>query len=250
MNPEEYEKMFAVEDRHWWFSGKRRMVRAFLRNTAVPRDAKILDVGCGTGGMHILLKEYGSITGVDGSPIALSFNRKRGLADLSLGHLPNLPFRDASFDFITIFDVLYHRNVADDGDAARELFRLLRPGGLLLVTDSALPALAGPHDVSMHGVRRYTRRSLRDLLSRAGFAVERSSYMNFLLSPVSIPWRFIQKWMGSGGDTGHSDVKAASGFANFILGIVYGVESFLLRYINFPIGTSVIAVARKPAAER
>lgn len=248
MNPQEYEKMFLVEDRHWWFSGKRKMVAAIFSRLRLAPNLQILDVGCGTGGMHLLLKDFGNITGVDWSETALSFNRKRGIAKLGRATLPNLPFKNETFDVVTIFDVLYHRAVGDDGDAAKELYRVLKPGGKLIVTDSALPMLAGPHDVSMHGARRYTKKSLSVLLTNAGFAVERAGYMNSLLSPVSIPWRMIQKWAGSGGDSGHSDVAPAPPWMNALLGVIYSVEAWLLRFLNLPIGTSVFAVGRKPGA--
>lgn len=250
MNPEEYEKMFRVEDRHWWFSGKRKLVGAILSKLSkhgnIPAGARILDVGCGTGGMHLLLQQYGNITAVDGSPLALRWNQKRGIATLARGLLPNLPFQTNAFDLVTIFDVLYHRNVGDDAAAAAELYRVAKPGGRVLVTDSALPMLTGPHDVSMHGARRYTKHSIRTLLTNAGFEVERVSYMNFLLSPAAIPWRLLQKWFGGAAGHGASDVKPSAAWINFILNVIYKIEAGLIRVVNLPVGTSIVAVARKP----
>jgi SAM-dependent methyltransferase len=246
VNPEEYEKMFAVEDRHWWFAGKRKLVGVLLDGARLPLNAKILDVGCGTGGMQLLLHRYGQVTGIDASEIALSFARRRGLAELRRAQLPNLPFADASFDVVGVFDVLYHRNVGDDAIAARECLRVLKPGGAIVVTDSALGFLAGPHDVAMHGARRYSARGIRELLAGAGFAVERAGYGNFLLFPVAGPWRVLQRWFGGGASSGHSDVSPAPAWVNGILGFVYGAEAFLLRFADLPIGTSIIAIARKP----
>jgi SAM-dependent methyltransferase len=246
VNPEEYEKMFAVEDRHWWFAGKRKLVGVLLDRARLPKDAKILDVGCGTGGMELLLHRYGRVTAIDASPLALSFAKRRGLAELRRAQLPNLPFADASFDLVGIFDVLYHRNVGDDAAGARELLRVLKPGGVLVVTDSALGFLAGPHDVAMHGARRYSAHGIRELLASAGFAVERAGYGNFLLFPLAAPWRLLQRWSGAGAGSGHSDVSPAPAWVNGLLGLVYGAEARLLRWFDLPIGTSILALARKP----
>jgi len=233
--------MFAVEDRHWWFSGKRRLVRALLDGIHLPADARILDVGCGTGGMHACLRDLGRIVGVDASDLALSFARRRGSATLCRAMLPSLPFRDESFDLVTVFDVLYHRRVEDVDRAARECFRVLRRGGALVVTDSALRWLTGPHDVAMHGRRRFGRAELRRILTGAGFSVRRASYANFLLFPVAAPWRLLQRRSGDA----HSDVSPAPPAINRVLRAIYGLEAALLRRVDLPIGTSVVAVARR-----
>lgn len=243
MDAGEYGKMFAVEDRHWWFAGKRRLVKVLLDAIPLPEGSRILDVGCGTGGMHLLLHRYGNVIGIDASPLALSFASRRELAKLARASLPRLPFRDGAFDLVTVFDVLYHRNVGDDAEAAKELLRVLKPGGHLVVTDSALAILRGPHDAAMHGARRYSVTEIRNLLHRAGFEVERACYVNFLLFPLAAPWRFFQRFAGQGAS--HSDVEQASEFTNGLLGVLYRAEAALLRRFDLPIGTSIATVARR-----
>lgn len=235
--------MFAVEDHHWWFAGKRRLVEVLLDAIPLPEGSRILDVGCGTGGMHLLLHRYGKVTGIDASPLALSFASRRGLAKLARASLPRLPFRDGAFDLVTIFDVLYHRNVGDDAAAIDELWRVLKPGGHLIVTDSALAFLRGPHDAAMHGARRYSVAGIRDLLRQAGFEVERASYVNFLLFPLAAPWRFLQRIVARG--AAHSDVGPSSVLTNGLLGTLYRLEAALLRRFDLPIGTSIATVARR-----
>ena len=147
---------------------------------------------------------------------------------------------------VGVFDVLYHRNVGDDAIAARECLRVLKPGGAIVVTDSALGILAGPHDVAMHGARRYSARGIRELLAGAGFAVERAGYGNFLLFPVAGPWRAPPAMVRRRRHLGALGCLPAPAWINGILGFVYGAEAFLLRFADLPIGTSIIAIARKP----
>ncbi|MBL8693839.1 MAG: class I SAM-dependent methyltransferase [Planctomycetes bacterium] len=248
MNIEEYEKMFGVEDHHWWFVGKRRFVKVLLGRSVLPKDPQILDVGCGTGGMHLVLSKFGKVTGVDASEVALGFARRRSLAELRRAALPDLPFADSSFDVITLFDVLYHRNVGDDATAIREAARVLKPGGLVVITDSALRWLSGPHDVAMHGARRYSAQDLRRLLQGAGLSVERTTYLNFFLFPIAAAWRVLQRSFG-GHPVGRSDVSEPSALANALLGVLYRIEAWILSFVRLPWGTTVAAIGRKPGQQ-
>jgi SAM-dependent methyltransferase len=242
MDPAEYEKMFRVEDTHWWFAGKRRLVRVLLDQ--LPREAarKILDIGCGTGGMFQLLKDYGCVYGVDASALATGLAAHRHLAALGLAALPRLPFAPAAFDLVTLFDVLYHRQVGDDVVALSEAARVLKPGGHILVTDSALVALRSAHDEVFQGARRYSTGEMRDKLRQAGFAVKRLSYANFFIFPAAAPWRLLRRNVhGADG----SDVHPMPGWVNALMGGLYRAEAGLLRRIDLPIGTSIIALAQK-----
>ncbi|MBI5876295.1 MAG: class I SAM-dependent methyltransferase [Chloroflexi bacterium] len=242
MHPDEYEKMFRVEDTHWWFAGKRRLVRVMLEGLSPQAGRRILDVGCGTGGMFSLLREFGWLTGADASELATGFAARRGLAALERAALPELPFASGMFDLVTAFDVLYHRRVDDDQAALIEIARVLKPGGRFIATDSALKFLRGAHDDAVQGARRYTTGEMREKLSAAGFSVRRLSYANMLIFPLAAPWRLLRRRTG---DEHGSDVSAAPGWLNALMGLVYRVEAGLLARTNLPVGMSIIVHAQK-----
>jgi SAM-dependent methyltransferase len=242
MHPDEYIKMFAVEDTHWWFVGKRKLAGVFLDALPAQATRKILDVGCGTGGMHALLRSYGSVCGVDMSEIALGLAARRANAHLQYAALPHLPFADATFDLVTLFDVLYHRCVADDWLALREVARVLRPHGHVLITDSALGFLRGPHDETVHGARRYTTGEIRAKLHSAGFAIQRVSYADFFIFPIVAGWRIARRFIATAEG---SDVHPTPNWLNASLSFVYRLEAGLLSRVNLPVGTSIIALAQK-----
>ncbi|NCP86684.1 MAG: hypothetical protein CO094_00785 [Anaerolineae bacterium CG_4_9_14_3_um_filter_57_17] len=148
MEPGEYERMFQVETRHWWYLGMQTITRSLLNRFLAPTASrKILDAGCGTGAaMSTYLAEYGNVTGMDFSPLALKGCQTRNLSWLAQASVTAVPFSAESFDLITSFDVLYERAVASDTLALTEFFRVLRPGGLLLLRLPAYNWLRGQHD--------------------------------------------------------------------------------------------------------
>ena len=133
MYEHEYEAMFRLEDTYWWFVARRHLaVEIVARELAGRRDARILDVGCGTGSNLSAFSKLGHAVGIDMSRDALAFCRNRGLDHVSLSEIERLPFPDGTFDVITAMDVLEH--VDDDLAALGELRRVLKPGGVLLAT--------------------------------------------------------------------------------------------------------------------
>jgi SAM-dependent methyltransferase len=243
MHPAEYEKMFRVEATHWWFVGKRRLARVLLDALPSPlTPRRILDVGCGTGGMFLLLKEYGCAHGVDMSELALGFAAQRRLAQLSRAALPHLPFASETFDLVSAFDVLYHRRVADDHSALQEIARVLKPHAHLVLTDSALPFLRSAHDDTFHGARRYTTAEMSEKLRMAGFRIQRLSYANFFIFPAIALRRLMRRNVSA--DEG-SDVHETPTWLNGLMGGVYRSEASLLKRVNLPIGSSIIALAEK-----
>ncbi|HYN89107.1 MAG TPA: class I SAM-dependent methyltransferase, partial [Ardenticatenaceae bacterium] len=244
MHPSEYRRLFENEERHWWFRARRRIARALLErhlpNTG--RARRILDAGCGTGGNLSLLRDFGRVTGIDLSPIALAFARLRSHGGpsgdaaiaLSRGSLLVLPFPDATFDLVTAFDVLYHLWIEDDVAAMAELYRVLKPGGMFLMTDSAWRRLHSAHDEMNLARERYETPELNARLERAGFEVIRASYANFLLLPLVLVVRGAQRLGGNGTAEPKSDVAPVPEPLNTLLYTAYRSEAALLPYVDFP----------------
>src|SRR5262245_34809087 len=175
MHEHEYEAMYGLEDVYWWFVARRQLAVEILgRESAGRADVGILDVGCGTGSNLEAFSRLGRTVGVDMSPGALSFCRRRGITRVTIGDVERLPFDDATFDIVTAMDMLEHTE--DDLAALAELRRVLRPDGLLLATVPAYGFLWSEHDEALKHHRRYTAHELRNKLTLTDFRIERSSY--------------------------------------------------------------------------
>lgn len=248
MEYSEYQKMYELEDSHWWFRGKRKIAENMIDKYVplTPQD-RILDVGCGTGGMLEVLQGHGQVFGVDICSLGLEMAGERGFDSLSQGSALSLPFADNAFGLITSFDVLYHEDVGSDALALREYHRICRPGGSLLITDSALPILYGQHDQAYHGLRRYTARELRRKVTQAGFRVVKLSYANMFLFPFVFLIRLGRRYaVPISSDA--SDLYALPWLLNSLLFAIYGLEASVLTRVNLPIGSSLVCVARKPGS--
>lgn len=240
MEPQEYEKMFQLEDTHWWFVSKRRLVNNFLKR--IPNNSYILDVGCGTGANLKLFSRYGTAIGMDISPLAIKFSSTRGCPYLVRSSINNLPFKNNIFDVVTLLDILYHRMVTEDKDALREVYRVVKKGGRIIITDSALEFLRGQHDLAVHGKKRYNKKGLMQIVQDTGFLIERLTYINFLLFPFIF---FIRLWKKFFTSQSTSDLKPVCPILNHILLGIQGFEGFLLKVVNFPVGSSILCIARK-----
>jgi len=243
VKPAEYRRMFEAEERQWWYAGQRAVAFALLEpGLRPPRGLRLLDAGCGTGFNLVALARFGRATGIDLSAEAIRFCRERGVR-VAQGGLLALPFAAASFDVVTSFDVIYHDWVRDDRAAVSELARVLRPGGLLLVRVPALEALRGAHDAEVLTRRRYTRGELTQLVRDAGLALVRSSYCNSLLFPLLFARRTLDRLLArEGSDVGFLPAP----LERLFLGAM-ALEAWCLRRgLSFPLGASVVALARKP----
>jgi SAM-dependent methyltransferase len=239
----EYRRMYEAEERQWWYSGQRAIALGLLSAAGpLPPERRLLDAGCGTGYNLVALGREGRATGVDLSPAALAFCRERGVRALRASVL-QLPFGDGSFDVVGSFDVLYHAWVSDDRAAVAEMVRVLRPGGVVLVRVPALKALWGAHDVEVQSRHRYTRGELVALLRACGLSVLRSTYCNSILFPLLLARRSLDRALAREG----SDVGFLPSPLEWLFTRALHVEAALVRRgLSFPIGASVVALARKP----
>jgi len=234
MEKQEYENIFLSEDSHWWYSGMRSIFFS-LASKYLRAGMKILDTGCGTGKNAQILAKYGCVVAFDISGDALKFAKKRGAGNLVRASANFLPFKKDSFDFITSFDVIYHKQV-DDSLAVKEMSRVCSTGGFVFIRAPALKSLMRPHDIIVHTKKRFNLNDMAVLLKDAKLSAIKLTYANFFLLPAV----YFQK------NSSGSDIKNAGALENLALGSVLKFESFLLKYINFPIGVSLISLAQKP----
>ena len=257
MEPDQYERMAELQDHHWWFVAKRRIVDALIRKHATTptpgqfSESWVLDAGCGTGSMLPVMRQWGRVVGADMCRQALRYASHGSLIEADI---LNLPFADRSFRLLGCFDVLYHRRVEDIEAVLLELHRVCHQNGVLVITDSALPVLRSSHDAALHGARRFRLRVLKLLLEDAGFQVIYGSYFHTLLFPVAAIVRLIKRVVEGTPDlsglscdknvTPHSDLRPFPRWVNSVLSAVYEVEAALLRRARLPIGLSVVVIAR------
>jgi SAM-dependent methyltransferase len=240
-----YARIFAIEDRYWWSVGTRAIFREWLHRGLGTRDARLLDVGCGSGALASELRAMGSVTGVDLSHEAVTLSRRRGLEQLCVGDAQALPVRSASLDAVVATDVVEH---ADDARVIGEIGRVLRSGGVALVHVPAFPMLWGEHDEAAHHRRRYRRAALRRLLEAQGLRVERLSYVVCLLFPLVLAVRVGKRSLGwlRPRPAPEAEIYELPGWLNALLRTLLDIERVVLRWIDLPVGVSLICIARKP----
>ena len=248
MNIAEYAEMYKLESFYWWFVARRRLLDSLVTVIAGEfQRPTILDVGCGTGMNYSVLGKHGDTFSSDASEEALRFSRSRGIDGLVRSHVESLPFVDSTFDIVTALDMLEH--VDDDLEALDELLRVTGEDGVLLITVPAYGFLWSEHDEALHHRRRYAASELRNKLTNAGFVVERITYyITFLFFPILF-MRFVQSVSRKSIHAKTSHVILPR-WLNSLLIAILGLERFLLRWLNFPFGVSIVCLARKPANDR
>ncbi len=243
---EEYARIAAAEDDHWWYRGTRALVGRLLApwlDRASPEDTQILDAGCGPGGNGAWLARHGHVTGVDLALEALEFVRVRrqGTAPVR-GRLDALPLADSSIDVAVAITVLY--SVPDDISAVHELARVLRPGGVVLVVEPAFEALRRAHDRTVHGLRRYRRRALARRFAGAGLEVQRATYAYSFLAPPAAVLGLLERRADPGDREHRSDLERRP--LDRVFAPLGSLERRWLAHRNVLLGSSVVVVATHP----
>jgi SAM-dependent methyltransferase len=247
MNPAEFANVARAEQEFWWYRGMREILFRLLDPIAgARRFARILEAGCGTGYLSKNLQErYGwAMFPLDLSPEGLAHARRLGVGRLTQGDIRTLPFRDAAFDALLSLDVIVHLERGREGEALTEFARVLKPGGLLALRVSALDLLRSRHSEFAHERQRFTRARLTAAVERAGFHVERATYMNSLLLLVALfKFRF---WEPLTGAASRSGVQPVAKWLDRLLYLPLRLEAgWIGRGGAFPLGQSLVLVARK-----
>ena len=242
MDYKEFELIYKREDKHWWYVGMLSIMRTlieFFYNKS--SNLRILDAGCGTGGVFKLLSEYGHIIGMDISEYAIYFSQKRGHKNLIRGSVIEMPFKDRSFNLITAFDLLYYEHI-DDEQVLEEIFRILTSDGRLILRVPAYNWLRGIHDIKVSTGHRYTLKELKFKLIKTGFIVEFISYINTILFPFIALKRISEKiFLKQKTSDLAIDFKGLNGIFKKILCF----EAYMIKKISLPFGLSIVAVGRK-----
>jgi SAM-dependent methyltransferase len=234
-----------AEAAHFWFRGFRKYLAPVIADVADGRPAlRLVDCGCGTGHNLSLLRPYGKAVGFDLSELGPARALAAGFVVLR-GDVTRIPLASDAFDVATSFDVL--QCVEADVAAVREMARIVKPGGVVIMTIAALEALRGDHSEVWQEVRRYTPAMAKQLVESAGLRPERVSFMFASLFPLMASVRLVQRLTRRWGRTvrADSDITVPIGAVNLLLTALVSAEAALARLVPMPIGSSLLVVARK-----
>lgn len=238
MEPHAYEAMARIEGEHWWFVGRRAILRSLIQDRVrPPENARILEAGCGTGGNLELLSDFGQLEAFEYDGNARAISIARSVAPVKEGRLPDgIDHIEGSFDLIALLDVLEHLEY--DAESLRTLASRLSPSGKIILTVPAIEWLWSQHDVVHHHHRRYSRRSLARTIGEAGLEVEYMSHFNSILLPAAIVQRFAARFSSDGPDL---DIVPARP-VNTLLTTIFAAERGILKMMRLPAGLSLCAI--------
>jgi SAM-dependent methyltransferase len=241
MNAEEYLKLDQLEKEHWFYAGKREIVHYWINKMQPPRPESLLvDCGAGTGQFAAEMSPFCQVLAVDDHDESLAIAAsKLGGSSVIRGSATALPLRDQSADFLTALDVLEH--VADDKKAMQEFARVLKPGGVVVITVPALPALWSDWDVALHHFRRYSRKSWLSLIENSDFTVEHWNFVNVL----ALPFVYLTRKFRALKPAQHrAEDSIPPGWLNVLLKKAF-TSLACQQKIRFPIGVGLLGVLRR-----
>ena len=243
METAEFQAMLDGNERHWWYRGRRRIVHSVLRRLEIGASAELLDAGCASGRTLDELARYGNVHGIELNPLGVAAARKRGHRDVQVAAVEDMPFPDNTFDVVTCLDVIEH--TPDDRASLRELYRVTKPGGALVVTVPAYQSLWSRHDIVNRHYRRYRRKTLRAAAIRTGWQLEFDTYFN---SVFLLPAAVVRLALRSSPETEHrSELALTPASLDSLLELPMRLEAALIgRGAALPAGLSLLAVLRTP----
>jgi ubiquinone/menaquinone biosynthesis C-methylase UbiE len=240
-------KYHLQEENHWWFQARRHIIFNLLKTA--DRNSKMLEVGCSGGPLLQALNVSGfkNVEGIDISQSAIDLCKSKGIQDVFLIDATRTDFEDERFDIVIASDVLEH--LQNEESALSEWHRILKPGGKLIVFVPAFAFLWSEHDEANDHYRRYSKSQLIRALEKAHFRIYRSSYWNFsLFFPTSLI-RILQRILSKNKQTQRDQLIQLNALANTMVLYLVKTENLMLNVLNFPVGVSVFAVARKETTE-
>jgi len=244
MDKSEYQRMYTLESNFWWYKVLHELVDFTIRKNKGSESLKMFDAGCGTGRMIEIVGKYGTISGIDYSPDAIGFAKKRGLKNIEIGDLNNYDAGKDIYDVIVCLDVLYHTGIQNDLAVVEKLRQALKKDGLLILNLPAFDYLKRPHDEVVHTKRRYRKNIFVTALKKIGFSEIRSSYRMPHLYFIIL----ISKLLRGKSNTkeSESDLKELPGWLNTLLYKFGRIENWWLKQgFGFPVGSSLFVVAKK-----
>jgi SAM-dependent methyltransferase len=234
-----YQQMAELDDRHWWYRARRKILAALIRReTQLPAKSKILEIGCGTGHNLAMLGEFGRVDALELDDEARAVAEKRLGRKAMMAPLPELSgVKNRHYDLIGAFDVIEH--IDDDSAAVASIATKLKAGGRFIVTVPAHQWMWSAHDVVNHHKRRYSKRALRELIENSPLKLERIGYFNSLLFPLAVADRLASKLRGND----DADLKLPPAPLNAALERAFAAERHLVGRLPLPPGLSLFAVA-------
>jgi SAM-dependent methyltransferase len=245
MQTDEFQALVHYDEHHWWYRGRRRVLHAALGRLELPPGATLLDAGCGSGRTMDELHGYGRVHGFDLSPEGVEHARARGHADVHVARVEQIPYPDQAFDLVTCLDVLEH--TPDDVRSLRELRRVVRPGGHLVVTVPAYQLLWSSHDVANQHHRRYRHSALRRAAEEAGWEPVDWSYFNTFLFVPGAAVRVGERLRRPHKRRGRPNVQLTPRALDGVLQWPMRIEAGLIRRgLRLPVGMSLLMSLRRP----
>lgn len=248
MEPYEYETMYNLEGSYWWYRGLHAILLDVLRFLGVGSDAMVLDAGCGTGQNMARIRDAVTphVYGFDYAAYGAKFCRQRGLRQICVASVNDIPFASDAFDAVMCIDVLECDAVVEDR-ALKELVRVVRPGGhLILVAPAYDWLLSEQHHKAVGASRRYSRSRLASLLGKHGIDIVRMTHLFAALLPAVAAYRLSLRYLDrSVTDSPRSELKPMPSLVNELLFRVVDAERVLLKKFDLPFGSSILAVCRK-----